>query len=156
MAGEERRLTHRLTSYWNLIRKEAVIPDFAHFNAATIQDIWQQCILFTVQPSAPGKMPQLSFYMVGDKIRPLYKQDMQGQSYNPTQRHFQGASLMRKMNDILAAPAPMYDEGQFVNEQNIIVKYRSCLLPFGREGKVTHVLIGLSWRDLGMRHGGGM
>ena len=47
----------------------------------------------------------------------------------------------------MADPKPLVDIGQFISENNKVVKFRSCLLPFGKDGVVTHVLAGLSWRE---------
>lgn len=123
------------------------MPDFAQFNSSAIDDIWQQCVLFTVMPAAEGKMPSLNFYKVGDKVRSVYGQDMAGKTFNPVQKHFQGAAVARKASEVLANPAPIIDIGQFINAGNKVVKYRSCLLPFGSNGKVTHIIVGLSWRE---------
>jgi hypothetical protein len=142
----EVRLVDRLTAFWNNTRKDAVMPDFAQFNSASIDDIWQQCVLFTVQPTVEGKPPSLSFYQVGDKVRSIYGQDMTGQIFNPAQRHFQGAMIVRKATELIANPVPIVDMGQFINASNTVIKYRSCLLPFGSGGKVTHIIAGLSWR----------
>lgn len=142
----EHRLTDRLTSYWTLIKRDLPMPDFAQFNISALSDIWQQCILFTVNPSAPGQSTSVNFYMLGEKTKALYG-DMAGRSMHAGVKHYQNASIVRRMDDMIAAPQIMYDEGQFVNDRGKIVKYRSCLLPFGREGKVTHILAGLSWRE---------
>ena len=55
----ELRLAERLTKYWESLKKEEKLPDFNHFNASLISDIWQYCILFTVAPSVPNQ-PQIS------------------------------------------------------------------------------------------------
>jgi len=143
----DQRLIDRLTTYWNMIRKDAPIPEFVQFNISAIEDVWAQCVLFTVQPTAEGKQPNVNFYTVGDKVRPLYG-DIAGKSVSTAQRNFQGAAIIRKMGDVITSPQPLYDSGQFVNERSKVVKYRTCLLPFGnREGKITHVVAGLSWRE---------
>jgi len=140
----ELRLIERLTSYWNLLRKEQPVPEFAQFNISAIEDIWAQCVLFTVQPGVP---PAVNFFNVGEKAKALYG-DMAGRTLQTNQKHFPGAAVMRKMGDVVATPAPVYDEGQFVNTRSKVVKFRSCLLPFGgRDGRITHIVAGLSWRE---------
>lgn len=143
----ENRLSERLTSYWNNIRKDLLMPDFSHFNSSAIDDIWQQCVLFTVQPALTGQTPNVSFYQMGDLARKAYGQDMTGKTFNPNHKHFQGAAIVRRVDDLIASPSPLNDAGQFINERSKLVKYRSCLLPFGRDGKVTHIIAGLSWRE---------
>lgn len=142
----EQRLTDRLTNYWNLVRKDDPVPDFARFNISAIEDVWQQCILFTVQPGQSGNH-NVNFYNVGQKVRSIYGANMLGHTVSSSQKHFQGASIVRKVDDIIANPAPLYDEGQFVNDKGKVIKYRSCLLPFGTKGRITHIVAGLSWRE---------
>ena len=143
----EHRLNERLTSYWNNARKDAAMPEFAKFNAGAIEDIWKQCILFVIQPTVDGRTPNVNFYSVGDSIKSVYGSDMTGRSFNPAQKHFQGAAIMQRVNDIMSNPIVVHDSGQFINERSKVVKYRSCRLPFGRNGKVTHIVAGLSWRE---------
>lgn len=143
----ENRLTERLIKYWNIIKKTDNIPQFSHFNSSAIDDIWQQCMLFSVLPAAPGKTPNLSFQRIGDKLKDIYSNDMLGRVFNPNARQFQGAAIMRKLDEIIANPMPLTDSGQFVSEKNKVVKYRSCLLPFGKPDHITHVIVGLSWKE---------
>jgi hypothetical protein len=143
----EQRMGERLLSYWNLLRKDEPMPDFSQFNPSSISDIWQQCVLFTVAPSVDNTNSTLNFYQIGDKLSSIYAGDMIGRSFTAGQKHFQGAAIMRHMQQIITNPAPIMDAGQFINEKSKVVKYRSCLLPFGRNGKVTHVITGLSWRE---------
>lgn len=144
----EQRMTNRLVSYWNLIRKDNSIPAIARFNASAIDDLWQQCVLFIVLPTAPDQSPVVSYNQVGDKVRPLFPEDMVGRTISVAQKHFQGATMTRRIGDAIATPAPVLDEGHFVGENGKVIKYRSCLLPFGTPaGKVTHVIAGLSWRE---------
>lgn len=142
----DQRLTQRLITYWDTMRKDEPIPNFSKFNSAAISDIWQQCILFVVQPgSERGTI--LNFNMVGDKLNGIYSQSMIGTCFNPSHRHFQGAAVVSKVDKMMADLAPLLDSGQFINNNGKVVKYRSCLLPFGRQGVVTHVVAGLSWRE---------
>ncbi|MES2985033.1 MAG: PAS domain-containing protein [Pseudomonadota bacterium] len=143
----EHRLGDRLTTYWDTIRKDEPMPDFTHFNTSAISDIWQQCILFTLSPLVENKPAVLNFYMIGESLRTLYSSDMVGRSFSSSQRHFQGAALVRRVEEMIANPQPISDVGQFINERSKVVKYRSVMLPFGRGGKVTHVVVGLSWRE---------
>jgi hypothetical protein len=141
------RLTDRLISYWNTIRKENVMPDFSQFNASAIDDLWQQCVLFTVAPAIENKSPTLNFYQIGEKLRDIYQSGMVGKSFSPGQRHFHGAPVLRRVEDVIVTQSAISDTGQFVNDKSKVVKYRTCLLPFGRNGHVTHMIAGLSWRE---------
>ena len=143
----EHRTADRLVSYWNTLRKDEPMPDFSKFNISAIDDLWQQCVLFTVSPTVDNKPNVINFYQIGEKLNSIYGSDMVGRSFSTNQRNFQGAAIMRRMEQLFVNPEPLTDTGQFVNERSKVVKYRSCLLPFGREKKVTHVVSGLSWRE---------
>ena len=144
----QHRLTERLANYWNLLKKDNVLPNFSQFNPSAITDIWQNCILFTVQPTAVGTMPLLGFQAIGDKLNPLFGNEMIGKIVNFSQKHFQGATIIRRTDEVLDKPEPLFDEGQFVNSNHKVVKFRSCLMPFGtKDGHVTHIVLGLSWRE---------
>jgi len=144
----DQRLIDRLTNYWNAVRKDAIVPEFNQFNVGAIEDIWNQCVLFTVQHSANGLPPTIHFYRIGDKLSAIYNPNMVGRSMKAGQKHFQGASIVRKIGEVIEIPTLIQDQGQFINEHSKVVKYRSCMLPFGtKEGKVTHVVAGLSWRE---------
>lgn len=144
---QDNRLTDRLVRHWELIRKDEVMPNFSQFNASALSDIWQRCILFIVQPAAAGAPPSLKFQVIGDNLNSIYSQSMLGMTFNPTHRAFPAAAVIKKVHHMIEAPAPLIDMGQFVNDRGKIIKYRSCLLPFGRQGIVTHVVAGLSWRE---------
>ena len=144
--GSDQRLIDRLTNYWHLIRKDAPVPEFVQFNISAIEDLWAQCVLFTVQPGA-GQHAQVVFMKIGDQLKTLYG-DVVGRSISTSHKQFQGGAIMKRMGDVIATPEPVFDQGQFVNERSKVVKYRSCLLPFGtRDGRITHVVAGLSWRE---------
>jgi hypothetical protein len=143
----DHRLTDRLTNYWENLRRGQPMPEFAHLNASALGELWQQCILFTVSAPVPGQKQTLSFTMIGDKLRELYGSDVLGKAFIPPNKHFQGAAIVRKADTILEHPAPLIDIGQFISERNKVVKYRSCLLPFGKQHTVTHILAGLSWKE---------
>lgn len=142
----EKRLNNRLTQYWELLKKDNVMPNFAKFNNSAIEDIWGNCILFSVNKSN-SDAKSYTFYRVGDKVKGLYNEDLTGNTLKAKQKAFKGAAIIKKIDKIIKEPEPIYDQGQFINHNSKIVKFRSCLLPFGKENEVTHVIAGLSWRE---------
>jgi hypothetical protein len=70
-----------------------------------------------------------------------------GEVFTTKQRHYPAARIMARLEEVWSNPAPLYDEGQFVSPTHKTVKFRSCLLPFGQGEEVSHILVGLSWRE---------
>lgn len=143
----EARLTMRLTTYWDRLRKDQPLPLFSQFNSSAIEDIWKQCLLFVVIPTTGGRSPSLNFSAVGENLSALYARTVIGQVFSPNQRDIPGTNVMKRVDEIMANPVPLMDEGQFISSRGKIIKYRSCLLPFGKDGLVTHIVAGLSWRE---------
>ncbi|MCI5049959.1 MAG: PAS domain-containing protein [Rickettsiales bacterium] len=142
----ERRLTHRLTKYWELIRKDQPLPRFEKFNSAAVDDVFATCMILKVN-NLPNDKLSYTFYQMGKKLRDLYNEDLTGNTLNPSQRMFKGATVIKRADEMAKTLEPIYDGGQFINSDNKVIKFRSCLLPFGFDGHMTHMLAGLSWRE---------
>lgn len=142
----EKRLTDRLTKYWELLRQDNSMPVFNKFNTAAIDDVWGHCILFAVNKSNDNEKTY-TFYRMGDKVKQLYKEDLTGNSLKAKQKVIKGAAIIKRIDEVVRNRNPIEDAGQFVNQDNKVVKFRSCLLPFGNDNEVTHIVAGLSWRE---------
>ena len=145
----EKRLTTRLSNYWEMIRKGQVIPDFAALNRAQIEDIWPHCIVFQLQPGGAPDNPEFRIADMGPKLVELYCSNLTGQKVTKKNKQFTAANLIKRAGEVLESPQPLLDEGKFINQNSKVIKYRSCLVPFGNPatGEVTHLLAGISWRE---------
>ena len=145
----DKRLTTRLTDYWNLIRKEDALPPYSKINPSAIHDLWPKCVVCTFEVSGASEAEKYKIDVIGDELKDIYGANMMGKTLRVGQKHFQGAAIFKKIGKILETPQPLFDDGQYVNERSKVVKYRSCMLPFGTADgtNVTHVVVGLSWRE---------
>ena len=142
------RLVDRLTDHWNrLCGEEFPPPSFSRFQKGTIGDVWDQCAVLKVEPgNADSRIFQ--FADLGDKVSDIVGKNMLGKHVSTNKNLFKAASIIGYSDRVVNTSEPCYDEGKFVNDRNKIIKYRSCLLPYGStEGGVTHILVGLSWRE---------
>lgn len=146
---QEKRLTLRLTSFWDRIRKDDPMPSYTKLNPAMLEDVWQNCVVLKVMPSAAGKQKSFTYVHFGSEIKGATAKDLLGETLTTNMKFFPGAKIIRRIDEVVSgeAPTPLYDEGEFVNDRGAIVKYRACLLAFGAPNTgITHVLIGVSWR----------
>jgi hypothetical protein len=145
---DDQRLTVRLMSYWERLRKEDTIPDYSHFRSGSIDDIWPNCMVLTAEPSG-ADTNQFRFNYIGAKLEDVCGKDLSGQvAHQRLQSIVAATKIVRKIDDVHSARTPIFDEGQFVNKKNKIVKYRAVLLPFGNTNSgVTHTVVGMSWRE---------
>ncbi len=142
---QDKRLTKRLTDYWDRLRKDAVLPQWEKFNPGAFDDIWKQCCGWRVEPGGTNSHVYTYEY-VGSAVKQALGSDPTGQMFTSHFKNFPGARIVQGIDEVVSKKAPHTDEGQFINEDSKVVKYRSCLLPFGKkDGKVTHIVLGLSW-----------
>lgn len=140
----EQRLTRRLLTYWRLIRKTNTMPQIEHFNSGAVEDLWHQCILFSVDTR---KGAVFKFEFIGDTIIRSFGRDICGQIVEGGNIGFPGVAMHRCLKGLVGDPEPKEDGGFFLNVSGEMVKYRACFLPFGRrDAGLTHVIVGLSFR----------
>jgi len=145
---EDKRLTKRLTEYWDRLRKGLPLPAWEHFNVGGLADIWGQCCVWRVDvANAERNTHQYTYEYVGSNAKEALGKDLTGLVFFSQLQRFPAARVTEKVDEVVKNATPVIDEGTFVNEKNKTVKYRSCLLPFGtKEGKVTRLVLGLSWK----------
>ena len=146
-AMHEKRLTTRLINYWERLKKEEPLPRYGWWNPSSINDIWPNCVTIIATSSQNNK--NYKYEYVGSKVEGAWGTDVTGEILTDSGNHiFRGANIVTKLDQISDAHTPLIDNGKFINDKNKVVKYRSCLLPFGsKKDGVTHVVIGLSWKD---------
>lgn len=141
----ERRLTVRLESTWERLRGDDPLPRIEQFNPASIADIWDNC--FRLRIESGGKRYIYEYF--GSNITSAVGQDLTQRSLNAKERMFPGVRIVRKIDSMITDAKVIIDEGSFPNDKNEMVKFRACLLPFGSNSEVSHVIGGISWKKFG-------
>lgn len=143
----EQRLTTRLINYWEKIRSSDSRPAFFRLNPGAIDDIWQNCLALQTQPGKSDN-PHYLYVHCGDAVAEAIGKDVRGEIMSAKMKFFPGVKIVKRVDDVVngTAESPVIDDGQFVNDKGKVIKYRACLLAFGDNQAVTHVVIGVSWR----------
>ncbi|MDX1974977.1 MAG: PAS domain-containing protein [Rickettsiales bacterium] len=143
---QEQRLTLRLKTYWELIRKTNDQPDIMQFNSAVVEDLWPNCLKVSV--AGQGKYHVFKYDYMGDPLVKLYGTDLSGQIVERASSDFAGMVINAKLEKVANEGVPMLDEGHFITRKGQMIKYRSCLLPFSnKKGNLTHIIVGISYRS---------
>ncbi len=143
---QERRLTSRLLEYWDNIRKDRTLPDINSFNSSAVEDVWGFCIRLAIQPGK-GDTKTYRYEYIGDRLREAYGADISGKIASAKNRQLPGFKLLAQADGAVAGHETTTGHGQFINKDSKLVKYRNCVLPFGKDnGEVSHVIIGMSWK----------
>ena len=121
------------------------MPSYEQFAPEALGDeVWQNCCTLLLRKSHEKWIYTYDF--TGNLIRPALGKELKRGVGSLGINGFQEARLLNKAEEMLKTGEPLADEGHFVNDQSKIIKFRSCLLPFGRGKDFTHIVIGLSWR----------
>ncbi len=142
----EKRLSHRLVHYWHQLKGDRdELPDINTFNHHAVEDLWPACLRVVITKSGEHNLYKYEF--IGEDIKRIYGKDLTGQQVTSTIRVLPGASVLSALDTPEPLSEPALEQGQFINEDHKVVKYRSCVLPFGNQNlPVSHAIIGLSWR----------
>lgn len=134
--------------YWEQLRKDSDAPAYERFNPAAIDEIWHNCLVLEVQPGS-GEKKTYKYVHCGEEIAKGVGQSLTGQMLSTNMKFFPGAKIIKRIDEVFdqAAIAPIMDDGQFVNTEGKVIKYRACLLSFMNSHRIiTHVIVGVSWR----------
>ncbi len=142
----EKRLIDRMTGYWERLKGDNELPPFQKFNNSAIADIWSHC--FVVDVDERGGVKNYVYEYVGESIVNAYGKNPAGDRMSSKMHDVPGGTIVTKIDNCVDGKQIVVEQGQFINQKSKIVKYRSCMLPFGKaNGTVTHIVTGLSWRE---------
>jgi hypothetical protein len=168
---QDKRLTHRLTEYWNQLRGDGALPKWEDFDPVSFGDIWHQCcgwkvdtedatsIVYTYEYVGDSVMKMAGKNLMGEKfislqqaaaagiIKRSISESLAGELLTKHFNNFPAARILKKIDRVVKRPALVIEEGRTDDDLGKNVRFRSCLLPFGNEtGKVSHMVLGLSWK----------
>ena len=135
----ERRITFLLLSYWERLRKGRLMPTEAEINPDDLQDLWDCCFLVHVKDL---EKPDYNYTYLGSALQAAYQGELVGDSL-PDIATINASKITGNFARVIEKATPWQEDGEFVNLHNDIVKYRQCLLPLGKNGKVEAVFGGM-------------
>lgn len=141
----EHRLPTRLTDYWERVRQQDPVPSIEKFNPQVIEDLWQRC--FKVSLVMENGAPVYSYDFVGKELESIFGSGLAGQKVKAKLGFMPAQKMMEQMDKSIRNPFPITIEGQFIDAHSKVIKYRSCMLPFGSSREhISHFVIGVSWK----------
>jgi len=141
----EQRLVNRMIADWERMRGDNPIPDAEKYKNSAVPDLRDS--YFIVSITSMDKRNIYKYEYVGSEIKKAYGRELKGEVASSAVRNVPGSQILQKIDKCIETLMPLTEEGQFVNNNNKIVRYRSCVLPLGRsDSVVTHAVVGLSWK----------
>lgn len=122
------------------------LPVASRLNPERVIDLWPNCLKVKVVSVFQNQSTYV-YEHVGDGLRSIYGNDMSGKVSTSKMRDLPGWQMLKKIDEAIANPKVIIEEGQFVSVRSNIVKFRACILPFGVGEKVTHIVVGMSYKE---------
>jgi hypothetical protein len=134
-----RRIPEVLIAHWDHVRGDRPFPNEEELDIDSLDVLgfWEDCFIVQTHDIARGK--DYNYIYVGSNIIKAYGEDLTGVSVHSFTSP-QADNLALKYQEVLATQVPIINEGDFVNAKNIRVRYRQCLVPLGRNGKVDTII----------------
>jgi hypothetical protein len=144
MAMEERRINRILTAYWTELKGKRSYPSEKEINPDALKDIWDCCFMLKITGGSFQQPDYTPVYM-GQNIITIHESThADNEIYRQLMQPPYG-QVYRQAKKMLVTRIPMVDEGEFANSNNMMVKYRLCVMPLGENDAIDHILGGVRW-----------
>jgi len=143
--GKHQRINERLKDYWEELRQGRVYPSEREIDPNVIQDIWDACFLIRVNGDVSKK--GFKYTYLGLSLIEAYGDDLTGldvcdRLVSPTSEQ-----MSKKIHEVMESTKPVMDDSSFTNRKNMLVKYRSVMLPLGSSPEeVDYIIGGMKWK----------
>jgi hypothetical protein len=138
------RFHEKLISYWQLIAAGRDYPAESEVDPEQLAEIWPSCFLISIDDVTRRLGYRYSY--LGDDLVEAYGDDVK----NPdvALRLISTASLpiVKKFDEVVSSQKPVVDESEFINLKGLKIRYRTCMLPLGQSGQVTHIVGCMRWK----------
>lgn len=141
----QHRYHERLRQYWDELRGDKPFPAERDIDPDELDEIWPHCFLISIDDVTRRIGYRYSY--LGASLIEAYGED----AHNPDviMRLVSSTSMpmVQKFNEVVEKQAPVIDESEFVNLKLLKIRYRTCMLPLGSDGQVTHIIGCMRWRS---------
>ncbi len=141
--GESKRINEVLRAYWDELRGVRPYPMESEIDIDALEAIWDSCFLVTHTEKG-----DFVYTYLGRSLIEAYGGELDEKEICERLVFPSSAPLADKFNEVIGDGVPVVEEGEMVNTRNMIVRYRSVLLPLAREGgEVGYIIGGMKWKE---------
>lgn len=135
----ERRITNRVTNYWEQLCRGRAMPDECDIDPEALGDDCVNC--FLLQTRDIDHIEQFNFTYLGENISHAY----QTAGIDTDNLFLIGPNafyLAPRFVHVAKSKKPLIDEGSFFTNSGTKILYRQCLLPIGSTPKRVDSIFG--------------
>jgi len=142
-SGRSQRINERLFEYWDKIRSGKPYPAEGDIDPSELEGVWDNCFLVKVNEK---EHDGFKYSYLGISLIEAYGDDLTGQEICERLVEPNSDPLIKKFVEVRKSGKPVVDENEFKNRKNMLVKYRSCMLPLGTSSGVDYIIGGMKWK----------
>jgi hypothetical protein len=141
-ASQHYRLHEQLMEYWTSLLKGRPMPFETEVNSEDIASIWDHCFLVRVANDS------FAYDYLGASLVEAYGDNFTSREICESLIYPHPEPLFRTFQKVKVSCQPVHDEDEFTNQNGMVVKYRSCVLPLAKHGHegVAFLLGGMKWK----------
>lgn len=142
MLAGSKRLNDQLESYWLRLKGDKALPEEIDINPDKLNGNWQDCFLISCE-----NKNRFQYSYLGQNLFEAFGFSKELPADIDHLLSANQQATIEKFEQVIADQEIVYDEGEFTNSNNMVIKYRQILMPFSNDGQqVTHVFGGMRWK----------
>ena len=146
MSIAHHRIYEVLQDYWDKVRKQRIYPTENDINPEEIKDIWDSC--FLVSFSEDDVKNGYKYTYLGKDLIEAFGDDLTNKDISERLMLTTRPPLVESFEEVIRTGKPLRENSEFTNSLNMVIKYRSCLLPLGNDPeKVDYILGAMKWKS---------
>jgi cell division protein FtsZ len=134
----ERRMTRRLTEYWNALRDNNPYPARSAIRSEAVLGLREYGICIALNLDGPGPIYQ----MVGTKLKEMAGIDLSGKLVIDTPDDTLLAVAGEHYTEVLQHKGPVTLESEFIDNEGTVFLFRIFMLPCSEDGQHIDSIIG--------------
>jgi len=138
------QLREMFDHYISLRPEKGKMPPRDSFSPAALPRHLPNIFLVEVEPQEDG-VPDYRYRVFGTALSVLFGAEMTGKLVSEFTDHNRAERSRRILDHVALLRRPVRTAGNFVSKNGMSVFGESIVLPFGEEGRVTHILADLDY-----------
>lgn len=135
--GADRRITNVITKHWEDVRGNKLMPSEIDLDPEVLDGVLDNCFLIRTEELLQAGSHK--YVYIGKNILEAYGSD----ETTPKDYHdVDPLSHKDKFEEVIKTLKPVVQEGEFINKDGKLVKFRQCLIPLAQDGRTIDSIFG--------------
>jgi len=145
IANLHHRAHDSLRDYWSKLRGSRPFPREDEIDPDEIAEIWDSCFLISLD-SVTYRIGYRYSYL-GTALVSAFGDNTDNNDVALRLLSTARVPNANKMTEAINTRQPVIDDGEFINNHNMNIRYRTCIVPFGYDnGQVSHLFGVMRWK----------